>query len=186
MIDRALDAIYRGLCLFIEKVVGYAAALVMLGATLLALLEIGRRYYLGVTFNWGQDAVVHFIIGAIFLFFAVTQARRSHLSMAFVLDALKRRGYGKFTQIIRIFNSAFALSLCSAFVWWGYPSVLRMYQTNRLTQSLDFVLWPFQLCLLLGFALMALVTLFQLYQDICAVFGKKVFPWAETEEGIDI
>jgi TRAP-type C4-dicarboxylate transport system permease small subunit len=184
--DGIIDSIYRGLHFVIEKIIGYGAALVILGTTLLALVEIARRYYFGVTFNWGQDAVVHFIISAIFLFFAVTQTRRSHLAVTFVLDMFKKRGHEKVVQMARIFNSTLTLSLCSAFVWWGYPSVLRLYATQRATQSLDFVLWPFQLCLLLGFALMALVALFQLYQDVCAVCGKTVFPWAESEEGIDI
>ena len=39
---------------------------------------------------------------------------------------------------------------------------------------------------LAGFALMALIAAFQLYQDVQAVRGIAVFPWAETEEGIDI
>ena len=33
---------------------------------------------------------------------------------------------------------------------------------------------------------MALVAAFQLYQDIQALRGKKVFPWAETEENLEI
>jgi TRAP-type mannitol/chloroaromatic compound transport system permease small subunit len=48
------------------------------------------------------------------------------------------------------------------------------------------LMWPFQFMLLLGFVLMALTTAFQLYQDIQAIRGKKVFPWAETEEGLEI
>ena len=36
------------------------------------------------------------------------------------------------------------------------------------------------------FVLMAVVAFFQLYQDIRALFGKKVFEWAPVEEGIDI
>ena len=42
------------------------------------------------------------------------------------------------------------------------------------------------LCLVVAFALMALTTLFQLYQDIQAVRGKTVFPWAPVEEGIEV
>jgi hypothetical protein len=30
------------------------------------------------------------------------------------------------------------------------------------------------------------VCMFQLYQDIRALFGKKVFEWAPVEEGIEI
>jgi hypothetical protein len=48
------------------------------------------------------------------------------------------------------------------------------------------VMWPFQAALFAGFALMAVITAFQLYQDVMAIFGRKVFPWAETEEGLEI
>ena len=40
--------------------------------------------------------------------------------------------------------------------------------------------------LVVTFVLMALVSFFQLYQDVRALFGKKVFEWAPVEEGIDI
>ena len=40
--------------------------------------------------------------------------------------------------------------------------------------------------LLVAFALMSLVCLFQLYQDIQALRGKEVFAWSPVEEGIDI
>jgi hypothetical protein len=33
---------------------------------------------------------------------------------------------------------------------------------------------------------MALVCLFQCYQDVQEIRGKKVFPWAPVEEGIQI
>jgi hypothetical protein len=33
---------------------------------------------------------------------------------------------------------------------------------------------------------MAIVCLFQLYQDVRALFGKKVFEWAPVDESIDI
>jgi TRAP-type mannitol/chloroaromatic compound transport system permease small subunit len=48
------------------------------------------------------------------------------------------------------------------------------------------VIWPFQAILVTAFALLALVCLFQLYQDIRALMGKEVFEWAPVEEGIEI
>ena len=47
-------------------------------------------------------------------------------------------------------------------------------------------IWPFQLCLVIGFGLMTVVGIFQLYQDIQQLRGKSVFKWAPEEEEIDI
>jgi TRAP-type C4-dicarboxylate transport system permease small subunit len=162
------------------------AAIVMLAATALALIEIMRRYVLGVTWHWGQDAVTYFIVGSIFLFFAVTQARRSHLAMSAVLDLLKARGQMRAVLYIRSFVSILSLVFYTTFAWWGWPSVERVYELGRMTQSMLIVMWPFQFALVVGFALMALISAFQLYQDIQAILGRKVFPWAETEEGLEI
>jgi len=181
-----LDKIYRALRFFTDRIVGYFAAIVMFGATALALLEILRRYLFGVTFQWGQDAVTYFIVGSIALFFAVTQARCSHLAMSAVLDLLKAKKMARTVLVIRAFTSVCSLLFYTAFAAWGWTNVERTYATGRMTQSLEIIMWPFQLMLQLGFALMAIVTLFQLYQDIQAILGRKVFPWAETEEGLEI
>ena len=57
---------------------------------------------------------------------------------------------------------------------------------GRMSQSMFLPLWPFQLLLLSAFALMALVTIFHLYQDIRELMGKKVFEWAPAEIHTDI
>ena len=87
---------------------------------------------------------------------------------------------------LRLANSTVALSFYSAFAYWGLPVVERVIVTGRMTETMVMVLWPFQAAFLAGFALMALIAAFQLYQDVQAVRGIAVFPWAETEEGIDI
>lgn len=184
--NELLDRTYRALRFLTDKIVGFAAAIVMLGATGLALLEILRRYVFGVTFHWGQDAVTYFIVGSIFLFFAVTQARRSHLAMSAILDLLKAKGYVRSVLYIRAIVSVLSLAFYASFAWWGLPSVERVFELGRMTQSMLIVMWPFQAALLVGFAMMALITVFQLYQDVQAILGRKVFPWAETEEGLEI
>jgi TRAP-type C4-dicarboxylate transport system permease small subunit len=184
--EMLLDNAYKALRFFTDKIVGYFAALVMLGGTGLALVEIARRYVMGVTFHWGQDAVTYFIVGSISLFFAVTQARRSHLAMSVLLDLLKAKGKLRAAMFVRVFVSFLSLCFYIAFAYWGWPSVERVWMMGTTTQSMLLVMWPFQGMLLVGFILMALTSAFQLYQDIQALFGRKVFPWAETEEGLEI
>src|SRR3546814_5177451 len=79
--ERVIDRTYRIVRFVLDWGVGYGAAIVLLGATCFAISEIIRRYLFGVVFHWGQDAVTYLIAGSVFLFFAVTQARRSHLAM---------------------------------------------------------------------------------------------------------
>jgi TRAP-type C4-dicarboxylate transport system permease small subunit len=74
-------------------------------------MEIFRRYVLDVVWQWGQDAVTFFIIGSIFLFFSVTQARRSHLAVTAILDWLKSKGHMRTVNLLRMFNSVLALTL---------------------------------------------------------------------------
>lgn len=184
--ELVLDRLYRILRFITDDIIGNCAAFVMFGATAMAVLEIFRRYILGVVFEWGQDAVTYFMVSAIFLYFAVVQARRSNLAMLAAMDALKKRGYMKTVLLVRTLITAMSLFLFTSFAMWGWPTIERAEMLSRKTQSLVLLLWPFQLCLLIGFALMALVALFQLYQDIQALRGKTVFPWAPVEEHIDI
>jgi TRAP-type C4-dicarboxylate transport system permease small subunit len=184
--DDILDRVYRGIRFVLDDLIGNCAAFVLLMATVLALAEIVRRYIFGVVFDWGQDLVTYMIVGSVFLFFGVVQGKRAHLVMGAAIDALRAKGFARLIQWLRAFVSLVSLTLFVGFVWWGWPTVERTMMMNRKTQSMVLELWPFQACLLAGFGLMALVTLFQLYQDIRALQGKTVFPWAPSEETTDI
>ena len=184
--ELAIDRLYRVVRFIIDKIIGNAAAFVMLSATLLAIAEIFRRYILGVVFDWGQDAVTYMMVSAVFLYFAVTQAHRSNLAMLAAIDILRKRGYIKLVLTIRTLITALALYLFPNFALWGIPAVERSAMMGRKTQSMMIELWPFQLCLTVAFGLMALVSLFQLYQDIQALRGKTVFPWAPIDEHIEV
>ena len=184
--DLILDKIYRFVGLFVEKIIGNCAALVMFSATGLAIVEIFRRYILGVTFEWGQDAVSYFMISALFVYFAVTQYRRSHLSMKAAIDILNKKGFVRLTLIFRILTTMLTIYIATNFTIWGIPIVERSAMLYRKSQSLILDIWPFQLCLVIGFGLMAVVGIFQLYQDIQEFRGKSVFSWAPKETEFDI
>lgn len=181
-----MDKAYRTWVFIMERVVSYVAATVMLGATCLAILEIFRRYVLGQTFNWGQDGVTYFMVSAVFLYFTVTQVRRSHLAVTAVAEWLSSKGYTGVIQVLRLINTTLSLGFCGALTWYGLPSVMRNLELGRLTQSMVMPFWPFQMVLLISLALMVVTLLFQLYQDVQMLRGKNVFPWAEIEEGLEL
>ena len=184
--DFVFDRLYRVFRFFLDHVIGNAAIIAMLAATGLAIAEVFRRYVFGDVFAWGQDAVTYGLVGSIFLYFAVTQARRSHLRISFVTDAMESAGLSKLVLLLRALISALSVALYSAFAYWGISAVERSMLMERTTQSMVIYIWPFQAALVAAMVLMAIVAFFQLYQDIRGLFGKQVFDWAPVEEGIDI
>lgn len=184
--DAAMDRAYRVIRYVLDNIFGNIAAIGLLIGTLFAIVEIIRRYLFDVVFEWGQDAVIYIIIGSVFIYFSVTQAKRAHLVMSAFTDLLRARGLVKTVIFLRLCVSTFSLFFFSFFAYWGLPAVERTMMTGRTSQSMFLVLWPFQAALLGSFALMALVTLFHLYQDIRALFGKSVFEWAPAEIHTDI
>ncbi len=185
-IDNVVDKLYRGFRFLLDGFVGNGAVLIMFLGTWLAISEVLRRYVFGLVFPWGQDAVTYALVASIFLYFAVTQARRSHLRVALGPDLLEKAGLAKTILVIRAIISAVSVALFSFLAWFGIPAFERSMMMERTTQSMIILIWPFQLALVVAFALLAIVCLFQLYQDIRAVFGVKVFEWAPDEEGIEI
>ncbi|MEM7744781.1 MAG: TRAP transporter small permease [Pseudomonadota bacterium] len=184
--DYLFDRTYRVFRFLLDDLIGNLAIAAMFLGTSLAIMEVCRRYMFGVVFDWGQDAVTYGIVSSVFLYFGVTQARRSHLRVSFVVDILEEMEMQRLVLAIRALITAMSLALYSALASWGIPTVERSMMMERTTLSMVLVIWPFQLALVATFVLMAVVAFFQLYQDIRALFGKKVFDWAPVEEGIDI
>lgn len=184
--DAIVDKAYRVFRFLLDQVIGYSAIVVMLLGTCLAISEVIRRYIFSTVFDWGQDAVTYGMVGAIFLYFAVTQARRSHLRMSALMDSLEKRGMERFVLVVRMLFTTLGLVVYGAIAYWGISTMERSLELGRKTYSMVIYIWPFQAIMVTAFTLLAIVCLFQLYQDIRELMGKKVFEWAPVEEGIEI
>ena len=120
--DAIVDKLYQIFRFLLDKVISYSAIVIMLAGTVLAISEVARRYVFDTVFDWGQDAVTYGMVGAIFLYFAVTQARRSHLRMSALVDALENRGYEKFVLVMRaLFRCSGLVSIARSPIGAGRP-----------------------------------------------------------------
>jgi len=72
----SLDKFSTLLNKFLTEILSKFTAIILLGATLFALLEIVRRYIFGQVFEWGMDAVVYAMMSGIALSISVTQAKK--------------------------------------------------------------------------------------------------------------
>jgi TRAP-type C4-dicarboxylate transport system permease small subunit len=170
---------------FQDKVLAHAAALLLLGCTLLALVEVVRRYVFGFSYEWQQDAVTFFTLSGVFLYFSIAQRHDSHLSVTVVpaaLAVLGPRGR-RAADVVRLIALVFSLLFLLAVVGWGIPEVEDSMRYETRTESLGFPMWPFLAALLLGFAFMAVTMLFQIYRMVQKLRGYEVLHESSEAHG---
>jgi C4-dicarboxylate transporter, DctQ subunit len=169
---------------FQDRFLAHAAALLLLGCTLLALLEVGRRYIFGFSYEWQQDAVTFFTLSGVFLYFSVCQRKDSHLTVTVLPEVLAVLGprARRAAEVVKLLARAFSAVFLSAVVWWGIPEVEDAIKYESRTESLAFPMWPFLMALLLGFAFMAVTMIFQLYFGIQKLRGRSVPPEEHAQE----
>ena len=169
-----MEKAYAAWRAFQDRFLGPAAALVFVGATLLALVEVVRRYVLGRSFEWQQDAVTYFILSGVFLYFGISQRRDSHLAVTLVPELLSHFGLRRTDAAIRLFARAFSLVFLVAVVWWGAPEIEDAIRYESRSESLSFPMWPFLAVLMASFAFMAITMVFQVYRAVQAMRGITV------------
>lgn len=173
-------AIWRA---FQDRVLTLIAAALLLGCTLLAILEIVRRYVFGVSFEWQQDAVTFFILSGVFLYFGISQRHEAHLTVDVVPAVLNSLGprAQRAAHVLQAIALALTFVVLVAIVWWGVIEIEDGLRYETRTESLFFPLWPFLAALLLGFAFMAVTAFFQVYYAVQRLRGRAV-PEEPTEE----
>jgi TRAP-type C4-dicarboxylate transport system permease small subunit len=153
---------------FQDRVLERISAILLLACTLLALLEIVRRYIFGQSFDWQADAVTYFTLAAVYLYFCISQRHGEHLTVTVItetLDAIGPRARHA-ADIMRFIASVIAFAFLVAMASWGIHEVLDSFRYETRTESLAFPMWPFLVVLVAGFAFMALTLFFQIHQGL--------------------
>jgi TRAP-type C4-dicarboxylate transport system permease small subunit len=179
-----VEKAYAMLRAFQDRFLAHAAALLLLGCTLLALLEIFRRYVMGVSFEWQSDAVTFFILSGVYLYFSISQRRGDHLTVTVVtelLDVVGPRAH-RVAEVIRLAALVISFVFLVAVAWWGIPEVRDAMRYETRTESLSFPMWPFLAVLLIGLGLMAVTVFFQIYRSIQKLRGVTVLEEPKEKE----
>lgn len=161
---------------FQDRFLAPVAAVMLVSCTLLALLEVVRRYVFGVSFEWQQDAVTFFILSGVFLYFSISQRHNEHLNVVLLLELLQTGGERahKVVEVIKLVALIISLAFMLAVVWWGIPEVEDSFKYATRTESLAFPMAPFLVILLISFAFMAITMVFQIWIAIQKLRGRAV------------
>jgi len=179
-----VEAAYAAWRAFQDRILAPLAAVLFVGSTLLALLEVGRRYLIGLSFEWQQDAVTYFILSGVFLYFSVSQRREAHLTVTLIPELFNVFG-GRWrlaAEVVKLAALLFSCAFMAAVVWWGWPEVEDSLKYESRTESLAFPMWPFLAVLLFSFAAMAITMLFQIYRAAQALRGRAVLVEQREEQ----
>ena len=171
-----IEKAYAAWRAFQDRVLAPVAAVLFVGSTLLALLEVGRRYVLGRSFEWQADAVTFFILSGVFLYFSISQRREAHLTVTLIPELFNVFG-GRWrlaAEAVKLAALVFSFAFMVAVVWWGLPEVEDSIKYESRTESLAFPMWPFLAVLLFSFASMGITMLFQIYREVQALRGRTV------------
>ncbi len=180
-----MERAYAAWRAFQDKVLARAAALLLVGCTLLALIEVGRRYLIGRSFEWQQDAVTFIMLSGVYLYFSVAQRQRSHLAVTVIPEICAVAGPRARIagEIVKLVALVFSFVFLAAVVWWGLPEVEDAIKYESRTESLAFPMWPFLAALLVGFAFMAVTMAFQIWFGIRKLCGLSVPADLSGDEG---
>ena len=179
-----MEAAYAAWRAFQDRILAPAAAILFVGSTLLALLEVGRRYILGLSFEWQQDAVTFFILSGVFLYFSISQRREAHLTVTLIPELFNVFG-GRWrlaAEAVKLAALVFSCAFMAAVVWWGIPEIEDAVKYESRTESLAFPMWPFLAVLLFSFASMGITMLFQIYREAQALRGRTVLVEQREEQ----
>jgi TRAP-type C4-dicarboxylate transport system permease small subunit len=161
---------------FQDRFLVHATALVLVCTTLLALLEVFRRYVIGQSFEWQQDAVTFFTLSAIFLYFGISQRHGSHLNVTLLVDSLDAIGpRTRFVaEVMRLVALVISFFFLLGVVWMGWIEVVDSFKYETRTESLAFPMGPFLVALMVGFFFMAISVFFQIYREFHKLRGRSV------------
>ena len=159
---QTLNQIKRYIVLYVPYILSFPLLII----TLFQCLEVIRRYYFGLVFEWGQDIIIYSMISCVALFFAVTQIKRGHLAMSAVIELLTSWGLFKTVAFLRMLVSFTLFVFCTSLSVSAWPTLARSMMIGRKVPSLIFYLWPFQAIFMLGIALMGLIALVQAIEDV--------------------
>jgi len=154
---------------YVEKVAVAIGMTLFLFGTILAMVEVFRRYVFGVSFMWQQDIVVVSLLAGVSLYFTVAQWERSHISVTAVQEYLARKKTPRRLRAVQIINAVGDIWTGVFFVLmliWGIPLVIEYQKLGIRLQSQLTVFWPFFLVFVASLVPLVITFFLHAYQNI--------------------
>jgi TRAP-type C4-dicarboxylate transport system permease small subunit len=145
------------------------AGLAVLAMTLIITLDVVMRYAFKPT-KWVEEFSTYLMAGLVFLGLAYTLKENAHIRVDFLMVKLPKRVRDWLGVINSILLLAFTLILFFL-NWHFFTTSFALKATSR--TSMDVILWPAQLVMPVGLAIMSLLLICNIYTQTKAALGKS-------------
>ncbi len=145
------------------------AGLAVLAMTLIITMDVVLRYAFEPT-KWVQEFSTYLMIVLVFLGLAYTLKENAHIRVDFLIVRLPKR----VRNWLRVINSTLLLAFTMILFylnWRFFATTFALKATSR--TSIDVILWPAQLVMPLGLAIMSLLLICNIYTETKAALGKS-------------
>ena len=177
-IGRAINAIINWLVSAQGKIAGYAV-LVM---TLMVTMDVILRFVFNAPTNFATEITAYLLVVSVSFGLAYTLKERAHIRIDLIISHLPRRA----TRWLQVFTSIISAFFTGFLCWLSWSQVAKSFALQTTSRTgLDVVIWPFQLFIPMGLALICLLLLLNIYNETRAAL-RKAEETELKEEKVDL
>jgi TRAP-type C4-dicarboxylate transport system permease small subunit len=158
---------------------GVLSAVGILAITLMVTGDVAARFLAGAGTKWTLEFTGYILVLVVFFGLAYTLRERSHIRILFLVDRLPKKVQIWLEVVTSFIFLGFTAFLC--YLTWNATLTSIGFGTTSRT-GVDVLVWPYQLFMPLGLALISILLIGNIYTRIRDNI-RGVSPSAVSEEG---
>ena len=161
---------------------GMLAAFGIFAITLIVTGDVAARFLLGAGTKWTLEFTGYLLVMVVFLGLAYTLRERSHIRILFLVDRLPKKVQAWLVVVTSTIFLGFCAFLCHL-TWHQTLTSITLGTTSR--TGVDVLVWPYQLFMPLGLALISILLIGNIYTQIKNnIRRQKQFPVGEEGDSV--
>ncbi len=162
---RLYSRIINRITLFISDIAGLA----VLGMTFIITMDVVLRYVAKPT-KWVEEFSSYLMVMLVFLGLSYSLKENAHIRVDFLTVRLPKQ----IRNWLAVINSTLLLGFTIILFWLNWRLFMTSFTLKTTSRtSMDVIVWPVQLVMPLGLAIMSLLLLRNIYIEAKAVLGKS-------------
>jgi TRAP-type C4-dicarboxylate transport system permease small subunit len=133
--------------------------LILIAAVLLNFANVIARYLFGVSILWADEVEMFGLVFITFIGAAIVGWHRAHLTM----DMLRNRMSAPVRAALVVVETAVLVMIAALLCWQSYVYSSQMFLLGRASDNAGIPMWIPHSTVAIGFALLAIVALWQVY-----------------------
>ena len=143
--------------------------------------DVGMRLILGRGTNWTLEFARYALVAQIFFGLAYTLKERSHIRITFFTSRLPAKAQ---EWLVAVSSFLFLIYTSILFYYkWQFFKISLESKTTSLTIVVVTV-WPFQLFMPVGLAIISLLLIHNIYNEVRIALGNRRSPNKDTDEEV--